>query len=257
MKTTSPKGFLNFMYWFFRITFWLQLVGVSLFIVFNYFMYDSKQGFYFTVRGNIYASETLLKSCKDSVILDSLDKTKFHRNQNGVITLDKIDNKTIYYMNGNRIGFMRIDYSNFSKAFTFKNIAWVLCDILIMLLWLLISYQIMKILQSLRNKSIFNQQNTKRIRFIGWLFILIPFAEFARDQLFFLVVSQHIKIKGIDFVSNSHWYDLSPFSIYGSASYGSMNHPLFPSIALGLIILVIAQIFKNGLDLQKENDLTI
>ena len=250
MKSTSHKNFMQFMYLFFKIAFWLQLTGIALLLILNYFMYDSKQGLYFTVRGNIYAHEIQLKP-------NIAQATKISWNQYGVITLDTIGSKTIYYPSGQRIGFMRINYTDFSKAFTIKNIAWTLCDILIMLLWLLVTYQIMKILQSLRNESVFIHENIKRIRFIGLSVILIPFVQLAREELFLLVIRQHIKIPELTFISNFHWNDLSPISLYGSSSYDTMSHPLFPSIALGLIILVIGQIFKNGFELQKEKDLTI
>jgi len=261
MKNTSHKSFMQFMYWFFRIAFWLQLTGVALLLVLNYFMYNSQTGLYFSIRGNFYAQETQLKPNKDLIILDSIvNKTptsKIFLNQFNVVTMNTKGVKTIYYLYGHRNGFIRIDSTDFSKAFTFKNIAWTICDILIILLWLLVTYQIMKILQSLKNKSVFIHQNIKRIRFIGWSFILIPFVQLARDQLFFLVIRQHLKIPGFTFVSNFRWTDLLPFSLYSSFSYDTMNHPLFPSIALGLIILVIVQIFKNGFELQKDNDLTI
>ena len=263
MKNKSPKGFTQFMYWFFRISFWLQLMVVTFLLVFNYVSHNSKEGLYFTVRGNIYANEIQLQPNKDVEILDSIDNntptpiTKISRSQYGLVTIDRIGSETNYFLNKRRVGFSRTDFTDLTSTFTIKNIAWTLCDILNMLLWLLITFQIMKILQSLKNESVFIQKNIKRISVIGWMFILIPFVQLARDQIFFLVIKQYLKIPGFTLFSNFSWNDLSPLSLYGTSGYGTMNHPLFPSIALGLIILVIVQIFKNGFELQEEKDLTI
>ena len=263
MKNRSPKGFIRFMYWFFRVSFWLQLAVVAFLLVFNYVSHNSKEGFYFTVRGNIYAKEIQLQPNKNKEILDSIgynkptQTTKISRNQYGIVTIDTIGSETNYFLNMRRVGFSRTDFTDLTSTFTIKNIAWTLCDILNMLLWLLITFQIMKILQSLKNESVFIPKNIKRISIIGWTFILIPFVQLVRDQIFFIVVKQFLKIPGFTLFSNFNWNDLSPFSLYGSSGYGTMNQPLFPSIALGLIILVIVQIFKNGFELQEEKDLTI
>src|SRR5690606_28938612 len=110
---------------------------------------------------------------------------------------------------------------------------------------------------SIKNQSVFILKNIKRIAIIGWAFILIPFIEIGRDHLFFLIAGHHFKIPGVNLISKFNWYDLFPFSLYGSTSLGTFDQARFPSIALGLIILVIVQIFKNGFELQKEQDLTI
>ncbi len=247
------------MFWFFRIGFWLQLVIIFIQLFFNYVMYDSEQGLYFTVRGNIYAHTTQphLPNLHplDSVI-HKTPATSVSRSKYGVTTLDTIGSKTIYMFNGQQFGFLRVDYTEFTKAFTVTNMLWFLADISFFLLWLIITYQIMKILQSIKDEAVFIQQNIKRITFIGWAFILMTFVEIVKDQVFFLVAKQHLQDTGLTLISNVNWYDLVPISLY-SVSYDTMNHSRFQGIALGLIILVIAQIFKNGFELQKEKDLTI
>ena len=248
MKNLSSGSFINFMSIFFRIMFWLQLTVVALLIVVNYFSYTSEDGLRFTVRGNLYALADQVESKKVKTTDPTL-RTDNNEYKNG--------EKTIYFLNQQRRGFLRIDYTDFSNAFRVKNILWFVMEISGMILWLLITYLIMRILKSLKTESFFNQQNIKRVSWIGLAFIIIPFIQLLRDQLFYVVASNHLEIPGATLYSNFNWTNLSPLSLFHSNALMSNGQALFPTIILGLIVLLIAQIFKRGWDLQREKELTI
>jgi len=256
MANKSPNRFINSLYWFFYIAYILQFVGFLLITTLNYVSFDSK-GADFTIRGTIHAYET--GNGNEFISADPTKKpANSFTNRYGVTTLDTVGSSTIYYINGLRSGFMRIDYYGSHNKFTFKNMGLFLCDVLIAMMWMLVTYQVAFILRSMRNESAFVRTNIIRITFIGILILLIPFIEATRDQLFYYILQQHLSIPGYRFYSIVNWKDfLPPPNLFSASALGGESHNRFPLIAVGLIILAIAQIFKSGIELQKEKDLTI
>jgi hypothetical protein len=109
---------------------------------------------------------------------------------------------------------------------------------------LIIIHQLKQFLKTTIAGNPFEQANIKRIRIIGWT----------------VIISQAIKlILGLGF-----WFYLkSPVQINGSSvslywhSFEGIFDDTFGVTFLGLVILVIAEIFREGFKLREEQELTI
>lgn len=264
MKITPRRIFINLLAEFFRLAVIMQAGTLLFLFILNYFSYDGEH-IQFTVRGTVHAYENghqkdvyLQSSGYMQEDTSSALGKEWKTNKYGVAMLNTDTLYAAFYLNGLRTGFLRIDYYKWSEAFTIKNIAWFLCDISIGLLWLLVTFQVKNILRSLKFNSVFIATNVRRITIIGVAVLLIPFVQVARDSLFFSIVTNFLHLPGYQLYSNIRWLDLVPhFYLFGSDGLGVRPTTRFPQIALGLIILAVAQIFKSGFELQKEKDLTI
>ncbi|MFC1493352.1 DUF2975 domain-containing protein [candidate division KSB1 bacterium] len=110
-----------------------------------------------------------------------------------------------------------------------------------MLIWILmgmfILFQVRKIFYNLTKEHPFEQENVKRLRIIGFAMIG---AEIINWLLFWIM----------NLIYSDDFY-LYP----GEISFGLDKN--ITVIFIGLVILVIAEIFRVGLDMRKEQELTI
>lgn len=108
-----------------------------------------------------------------------------------------------------------------------------------------------KVVLSLQNNSPFTFENYRRLRLIGILVLIL-------DPLKW-IVSLLIRI----WVNSNFILPLGGKSLANYLGYhfgftlGSADSFLYNSVLFGLIILVIAQVFRHGLDMKEEQDLTI
>jgi len=138
-----------------------------------------------------------------------------------------------------KAGWVRFDYRNIPEGLTLKNITITLLSISVLLVTLAITYQLMKIFSSLVKNQIFDMKNIRRLRWIGFCIIAVPVLKFAYNQLFFEVVQEKISISG-----------------HKIGAYG-IGSSFYLMLLLALMIFTLTEIFKYGLSLQKENDLTV
>ena len=120
------------------------------------------------------------------------------------------------------------------------------------ILTILLVYQLVQILKNVRLNIIFDNINIKRIQFIGLIligfFLESVFANFLYHT--FIVSNFHYSVEYIPF-------DFLDFQGIRSLSLNVMKEFNPTNLYVGLITLILATIFKRGLALQQEQDLTV
>ena len=89
------------------------------------------------------------------------------------------------------------------------------------------------LLENFQTTTPFKWDNSKYIRRIGWLTIAFPLYKYLVETIVIAIFQPHFSVENA--------------TIPGFASLWEIN---FPLIFLGLIILVLAEVFKTGADLQ-------
>ncbi len=132
------------------------------------------------------------------------------------------------------IGFVMIAQSGEDKSIM-SRIGISLSGFLNSAVFVLIIFYLRKILRSIKAKSPFETANVQRIKKIAYaVFVLIP-----------IDILGKILIQGFDAIFSSGYF------------IGLIWDGLFKLLLIGLGILVIAKVFKSGLELQQEKNLTI
>ncbi|RYD82407.1 MAG: DUF2975 domain-containing protein [Sphingobacteriales bacterium] len=136
-------------------------------------------------------------------------------------------------------GFARFDYSNISRGLTINNLTITFLDIAILMVSLAITFQLMKIFSSLIKNQVFDWKNIVRLRWIGLFIIIIPVLKYGKNFMFFREAKERINIPGHEIFS-----------------YG-IGNSFYLMVLLALMVFTLTEIFKYGLGLQRENDLTV
>ena len=113
----------------------------------------------------------------------------------------------------------------------FQNLAWAL--------GVFILYQMFRIFRNLDLGAVFHAENTRRIRYIAVAALLFPITRFVADNL----------MTGIAYEAEGH-------SIQ-TARPPLMLEPIIAGVFVSLVIFALAEVFRNGTQLQQEQDLTI
>ncbi len=120
------------------------------------------------------------------------------------------------------------------------------------ILTILLVFQLFQILKNVKSNIIFNIINIKRIQFVGLImigfFLESVFANFLYHT--FIVSNFHYSVEYIPF-------DFLDFQGVRSLSLNVMKDFRLTNLYVGLITLILATIFKRGLALQQEQDLTV
>jgi hypothetical protein len=221
MKNLTKESLIKTLYWFFRIGYWFHLALIIILFLFDYFFINEK-GLYFTVRGNFNLSEENWRPTKDFnyIVKDTSAEP--------VVLLGKS-------------GWARIDYYDFSNAFTPRNVGITLADMLWFILSLTITFQLMKILKSIMQKNVFDDYNIRRLRWIAFAVGLMPICESFQKYWFSQVIQQSINF--------SKYFVIVKRGLFvGEITQG---------LIMMILILVLIEIFRFGINLKQENDLTI
>ncbi|NFV13042.1 DUF2975 domain-containing protein [Clostridium sporogenes] len=120
----------------------------------------------------------------------------------------------------------------FASDELYGNIIDILIAIIILAIYLIISWNLLKIIYSL-DSTPFTLKNVKSFKIIGYLMILLSI------------------IDGI--VNFKKKSNLQIMSI----GYGSLKGSCIFYLILGLLSLVLAEVFKKAIEIKDENDLTI
>jgi len=111
-------------------------------------------------------------------------------------------------------------------------------EILEHLLWLSFTFQLFSIVKSLKNGNVFDLKNVARLRWIALVVGISPVIEFFINRMF---------------------CDLLNHSVYdASFRYVQLNRlENFAGIFYMMLILLIIEVFRIGMNMKTENDLTI
>lgn len=121
---------------------------------------------------------------------------------------------------------------------------------LMMLFVIFVLFQIRNIIRSVYRamgnektnitNCVFSHKNIRRLRYIAYGFIIMPFIELGNYYLDKYFLSHFIKIKDIT---------ISPLITMSDVSWDY--------ILVGLLFIVLIEVFRRGIVLQEENDLTV
>jgi len=221
MKNLTKESLIKTLYWFFRIGYWFHLTLIIFLFLVNYIFIDEK-GLYFTVRGDFKVSEEKWRPTKEFNYIGT------DTNAKPIVLLS-------------RSGWARVDYYDLSKAFTPRNIGITLADMLWFILSLTITFQLMKILRSIMQKNVFDDYNIRLLRWIAFAVGLMPICESFQKFWFSQVIQQSIGF--------SKYFVVVKRGLYMSE--------ITQGLIMMTLILVLIEIFRFGINLKQENDLTI
>jgi hypothetical protein len=113
----------------------------------------------------------------------------------------------------------------------FQNMAWALAAFVL--------YQMHRIFKNLDRRDTFQEENTRRIRWIALAVLLYPFMDVESALQFKAIVSQ---LPG-------HGLSFTPVAV--------LTEQVILGGLLSLVIFALAEVFRTGAHLQHEQDLTI
>lgn len=218
----------------FTIMFILHVLLVSFTLFGNYFNFtwgENGSVIQFSIRGDVNLTEQKW---------DLLDSTEYTIAQKELIADPFILMK--------KSAFVRLNYEDLSVLASLKMIVLILFDIGSWLIWLVLTFQLMKILRSIKSKGIFDSDVViKRLRLIAPVFISAPIISAVAKRMFTNLVTDTLSING-HFI----WYSRD-FKYVTTL----LDHHILSGAAVALLILVLVEVFKRGIELKSETNLTI
>jgi hypothetical protein len=103
---------------------------------------------------------------------------------------------------------------------------------------LLIIFHLRKIFTTIAGGDPFSMQNSKRIRVIGWSVVAVSVLKALLSFFLGLYFSTLIDLPGLTLIANMRLED-------------------FGGVFVGVIILILAEVFQHGARLQEESNLTV
>lgn len=223
----SKLTLLTAMYWLFKIWFVAQLLLTLFILSLNYVdwlspLMDKNEKVSYTVRGYFGLKPT----------------SGFRPDKNFDVLNASADKEVIALRSYG--GWARVDYSSFSEFINLQNCAWLMADVAVWCCWLGILYWVTTLLGNANRQQVFIHKNVRYLRLIALFCGLSGFFETAKDYLFTIIISNEIS-----------WESFTVFV------KGSVKVQLVEYSFIMLLILVIAEFVKQGVNLKQENDLTI
>ncbi len=116
----------------------------------------------------------------------------------------------------------------------------------------LLLFQLFKIFRNIQDDVIFDIKNVRKIRYIGFIMICFFLEPFFFTQYYhtYVLSGFHNTILHIPFIKYTDFQSIN-------INFNVMKELKFSDLYIGLITLILATIFKRGLDLQQEQDLTV
>lgn len=220
MKAIKTKNVFKVTYYLIKTFFFLHLAYIFFNLFLNYTIpFDGKSDF--TVRGHVALIEKGWKP---------MEVTSLNEN-----------NKPIFLMY--KTGFVRFDFNNWSDALNINSILHILFYNLWLLMGLYISFQLYSIFKSLFKTRIFEKKNTVRLRLMAVTIILMPVVKNFSQRFFVSFAKANFALEG--------------HSVHLQQNPDFYNFPYLPYLCTGLLIFAIIEIYKEGMKLQSETDLTI
>jgi len=156
----------------------------------------------------------------------------------------------------NNIPPLDVKISNIEGIISYKEnnpenapIAWAdLTLILIKVgLYLFIFFLAYKIIQTSINQEPFTMANANKMKWIGYSFILLALVKFLDSAIGLAILEEHLTSKYIDTTNCFSQESVIKLVV----------EFLLSEITIGFFALFVAALFKHGIELREENDLTI
>lgn len=214
MKT--KKSLFTLLYWLFIFGFILQIIAVG--------------WYFYQVSADSKYSKSVLRIHSYARIFPDSTYVSWIPTVNKDSTID---------VSINQMPFSRssISYNSFHKV-SLK--AWIVLFLNVSqyFVWLLFTWQLLKVFKSLQENKIFEKRNIGRLRVVAFVVGISPIIELLRNIIYPSLfaenaVLQHHRI--------AYYYDYS----------------MFAGIFYMIIILLVVEIFKYGISLKEEQDLTV
>jgi hypothetical protein len=180
------------------------------------------------------------------------DNGKFLKNDEArIYSLDAIDKEPVFkanLLNYNTQALVEIKTTTLRDKFLFVIPQWIEKIII----WILI-FQLYSILNNFKQNIIFEAKSISKIQIVGFMVIGLFFVPFLTNYIynFYLISSISYDTKHLSFLPNN-------LSYQGIKLFITPNKEIvFTHLYVGLITLILATIFKRGLALQQEQDLTV
>ena len=222
MNSISYKTFIGL----FQVIFFTFITGASILITFELsnFVREEYEGHYSI---GSFRADALVKPDSEKILIETVEA----------------DVSNSY-----------LQVSNWKLAFTSKdgNVkGFMLILITIRIAYVfLIFFILRKFVLSLKSKEIFSTQNIKRLRQMALLIVFIEPLQWVGSYLVRHWITNHFQIK---FQNKSVGYQIG----YEIGYFFGSGDFLWNWILTGLLLLVIADVFRRGLKMKEEQDLTI
>lgn len=165
----------------------------------------------------------------------------------GEVRLIPIDFMTRVTKNATTFGEVRLfDMTNTHGAIVFNNtslmntkaIGLVVLNVISQLVWLYFTWLLLSIFKSLKSENVFVGANIKRLRLVASVIGISPIIQLIKNMLFADLIGQEI-ISTDKYVAFN--YDYSMFS----------------GVLYMVLILILVEVFRYGMKLKQEYDLTV
>jgi Protein of unknown function (DUF2975) len=170
---------------------------------------------------------------------------------NHIIPYDSLIKKPVFKVGriSNINGLVEISPTNTRDKILLKIPSW-----LGMIVQILLIYQLFQILRNIKKGIIFSKQNIAKIQIIGILMIGLFIVDILTEVIYnvYLISSITHRAKYL-----SEFYKPLGFQAISNFSMNLHKEIVFTNLYVGLITLILATIFKRGLALQQEQDLTV
>ncbi len=207
-------------FYFIKLLFFSHLLYVLINLFLNYSVpFDNKSNV--TIRGHISLIE---KNWKPT----------------DVKTLNEKSESTFLLC---KSGFVRFDFKNWKDALDKNSILYILFYNLWLIMGLYISFQLHTVFRALYRKRTFEMKNTFKLRLVASIIILMPVIKNLAQKFFTSFAQSNFAFEG--------------HAIQLSCNYSFYQFPYLPYLVVGILIFAIIEIYKEGMRLQTETDLTI
>jgi hypothetical protein len=132
-----------------------------------------------------------------------------------------------------------LDFASAQAFFQLRHLAYLLFQNLSWALVVFVLYQMFRIFKNLDRKEPFQAENTQRIRWVAMAVLFYPFASLESELL----------LKGIVSRLQGHTLGFMPGVL--------LSEQILLGALLSLVIFALAEVFRQGIHLQQEQDLTI
>ena len=183
---------------------------------------------------------------------ESRNKGKSLKNNEArIYSLDAIDKEPVFnakLLNYNIQAMVELKTTTLRDKFLLMIPKWIE----MVIIWILI-FQLYGILTNFKKDLIFQTKNISKIQIIGFMMIGLFFVPFLTNYIYncYLISSITYDIKHLSSLPNNLSYQSIGLFITPNKEI------VFANLYVGLITLILATIFKRGLALQQEQDLTV
>ncbi len=220
MKTIGKKRVFQGAYYFIKLLFFSHLIYFLINLILNYSIpFDKKSEV--TIRGYI----SLIENNWNPIEVKTL-------NEKGEST---------FLMH--KSGFVRFDFKNWKDALDKDSVLYIVFYNLWLLMGLFISFQLYTIFRALYKKSTFEGRNTLKLRWIASTIIVMPLIKNLAQYFFTSFARSNFLLEG--------------HAIHLPQNDSFFQFPYLPYLVVGLLVFAIIEIYKEGMRLQSEADLTI